>query len=82
MKESSTYQAILEEGRAEERFKVSHSLRDAILRLGTRRCGPPSEELRQHIAAINEIDRLEEIYERLADSETWDAILLLLESND
>jgi predicted transposase YdaD len=71
MRESDTYQAILEEGREEG----LNALRRALLRLGRKRFGEPDEETRQAICAIRDPDRLEELSERLLDVSTWDELL-------
>jgi len=68
MRESVTYQAILREGRAEE-------ARALLLRLGTKRFGPPSETARAAVEAITEIERLEGLNERLLDVESWEELL-------
>ena len=88
MKESSTYQAILEEGRAEgrlegrreERLKSVRTLRENVLRVGTRFCGEPSPDLRERILALSNSDTLDEILKRLVDVDDWDAIAPLIES--
>jgi hypothetical protein len=71
MRESDTYQAILDEGREEG----LNALRRALLRLGRKRFGEPDEETRQAICAIRDPDRLEELSERLLDVSTWDELL-------
>lgn len=68
MKESSTYQAILAEGRAEGE-------RDLILRLGGRRFGPPDAATRAALDAITSTERLERLAERLLEAESWAELL-------
>jgi Domain of unknown function (DUF4351) len=68
MKESTTYQAILREGRAEE-------ARAILLRQGTKRFGAPSDETRAALEGITEIERLEKLSERLLDVESWAELL-------
>jgi predicted transposase YdaD len=68
MKESTTYQAILREGRVEEALAI-------LLRLGNRRFGPPSDEARAALEAITDIERLEALTERVLDVESWDELL-------
>lgn len=69
MKESLTYQAIVEEGRAEGR---AEGLRQGLLVLGTRRFGLPNEAIRNAINAQTDPERLERWTERLLDVESWD----------
>ncbi len=68
MKESVTYQAILEEGRAAE-------ARAILLRIGGKRFGPPSAQTRAALDAITTVERLELLTERLLDVESWDELL-------
>jgi hypothetical protein len=68
MKESSTYQAILDEGRAEEARKV-------LLLLGDKQFGPPDASTRTAIEATTEINRLERLLQRLLDVSSWDELL-------
>jgi Domain of unknown function (DUF4351) len=68
MKESSTYQAILDEGRAE-------GVRKVLMRLGTRRFGPPDAPTRAAIEAITRPSRLERLSERLLDVSSWEELL-------
>jgi predicted transposase YdaD len=76
MKESTTYQAILREGRAEGLAEGRGEEAQAILlRQGTKRFGVPSEEARSALEAITAIERLEALTERLLDVESWDELL-------
>jgi hypothetical protein len=68
MRESVTYQAILQEGREEE-------ARAILRRLGTKRFGPPSETARAVLEGISGIERLERLSERLLDVESWEELL-------
>ncbi len=68
MKESVTYQAILEEGREE-------GSRRMLLALGTKRFGKPPVKIRKAIAAITEPVVLERLAVRLLDVETWNDLL-------
>ena len=68
MKESTTYQAIVEEGRAEE-------ARQFLLRLGRKRFGQPGAEVVTTIQAIPDVRRLEELGERLLEADTWQELL-------
>lgn len=69
MKESTTYQAILREGRNEGRIAGEQRM---LLRLGTKRFGQPDETTRAAIEAIQDIDRLEALGERILDPDLHD----------
>jgi hypothetical protein len=80
MKESSTYQAILEEGRSEgiERGRSEGSVAEArrlLLLLGAARFGPPDERVRAAIKGMNSIERLEPLTIRVLDAAGWDELL-------
>ena len=68
MRESWAYQEILEEGRADE-------ARQILLRLGTRRLGPPDRDTAAALAALVDIERVERMTERLLDATTWSDVL-------
>jgi predicted transposase YdaD len=68
MRDSLTYQAILAEGEATGLAKGEHRL---ILREGTRRLGAPDDLTRSRIEAITDLDRLEQIFDRIAAASTW-----------
>jgi len=68
MRESVTYQAILREGREEE-------ARAILLRLGSKRFGPPAETARAALETATGIERLERLSERLLDVESWEELL-------
>ena len=72
MRESVTYQAILEEGREEGRVEELHR---TLLRLGRRRFGEPDETVRNQIEAIRDIERLEDLSERLVIVSSWDELM-------
>ena len=73
MRESTTYQRILKEGRItrEQQF---------LPRLGTKRFGEPDAATVTAIEAIREIDRLEALGERVLDPDLVDWKDLLLGS--
>ncbi len=76
MKESVTYQAILEEGRLEG-IPIG-SVKEAqtiLLRQGTKRFGPPTARTRRRIKSITSIERLELLAERLLDVTSWQELL-------
>ena len=68
MRESVTYQAILEEGRIEE-------LHRTILRQGRVRFGEADEMIRQQIEAIRDLQALEELSVRLVTVSSWAELL-------
>ena len=68
MRESVTYQAILEEGHVE-------GLHRTILRLGRVRFGEADESIRQQIESIRDIVVLENLSERLLTVSSWDELL-------
>ncbi len=70
IRESSTYQAILDEGRAEagQRF---------VLQLGTKSFGPTAATIEAAVRSINDFDRLKRMADRLLDAKAtgWDDLL-------
>lgn len=64
MQESSTYVAIVDEGREKQNKRI-------ILRLGEKRLGSPDESARAKLAAISDIDRLEEITDKIFEVSSW-----------
>jgi predicted transposase YdaD len=68
MRESVTYQAILEEGRVEE-------LHRTVLRQGRERFGDADETARQEIEAISDIEVLEDLSVRLLRVSSWAELL-------
>lgn len=68
MRESSTYQAILEEGRKEEAQKM-------ILQLGRQKYGAPNNAITEALTATTDLDRLERMANRLLLASTWDELL-------
>jgi predicted transposase YdaD len=72
MRDSSTYQAILQEGRQEGRVET---LQNMLLRLGRHRFGAPSEAVRAGILAVTDAKQLERLTERLLDVSSWQELL-------
>jgi predicted transposase YdaD len=68
MKESSTYQAIIDEGRVQ-------ALRSTLLRQGRKRFGPPTESAQSAIQAIDNLQKLEQLTERLLSASSWQKLL-------
>jgi predicted transposase YdaD len=76
MKESSFYQVILDEGRAEGEIKGE--MREAIKllkKLGTRRFGAPDHSAVVAIEAITDLERIELLLERLLEASSWEELL-------
>lgn len=80
MKESVTYQAIFEEGeakgeaRGEARGKAEGE-RNLVIRLATKRFGPPDSNALFTLHAITDVDRIEFLAERLLDARSWEELL-------
>jgi predicted transposase YdaD len=76
MQESTTYQAILEEGRAQgEARGAVHEARKLIFLQARERFGPPPVELGKAFLAINDLQRLEELGVRLLRAASWEELL-------
>jgi hypothetical protein len=68
MKESTTYQAILEEGEAKEARKM-------LLLQGRDRFGEPSAKIVALLGAVTDLGRLEALAVRLLHVKTWEELL-------
>jgi hypothetical protein len=80
IEESSVYQGILRRGEAKGRAEgeakgLVEGAREALLRLGRRKLGPPSEPVEARIAALGDLDRLNELIDRLLDASSWDELI-------
>ena len=80
MKESATYQAILPEGLAEGRVEgkaegKAEEARRILLRLGRKRLGPPRAVVKEAIGATTDLDRLEQLTDRLLESKNWGELI-------
>ena len=76
LKESSTYQKILGEGLAEGRALGraegrAEGVREMLLRLGTRRFGPPDPATRALLDQVNDLEHLAELVERVTEVTSW-----------
>jgi len=71
MKESVTYQKILREGRAEEAKRI-------LKRLASRRFGKPEPLIEAAIDAIADLDRLEQLSDRVLEVTAWEELLAQL----
>ena len=80
MKESVTYQAIVEEGvekgrvegRREGRLEEA---RQTLLDLGAERLGAPGEEVQAAVRGIIDLERLRRLRHRLFHVSTWEDLL-------
>jgi hypothetical protein len=76
MKESSTYQAILEEGRAEGRAEGAVAEAKKLLRLqGDEAFGPPDAATAAAIEQLTDLARLEGLIKRMRRAESWQDLL-------
>ncbi len=76
MKESATYQAILEEGREQGEAKGEiRGVISTLFRIGRRRYGEPSFEVQAKIKAINDLEKLTALTDRLDLVENWSELL-------
>jgi hypothetical protein len=72
MKESSTYQAILEEGEAKGK---AEGTRKMLLLMGRDRFGEPSAKIAALLDAVTDLGRLEALGLRLLHVKTWEELL-------
>ena len=72
MKESSTYQAILQEGRQEGRQEEA---RKAIRLLGDDAFGPPDAATAALLDKLDDLSQLEELLKRVPTAASWQDLL-------
>jgi predicted transposase YdaD len=72
MKESTTYQAILDEGRGEGRVEEARRL---LLLLGSERFGPPDARVQAALDAMDAVEPLERLSQHLLKVESWEELL-------
>lgn len=72
MKESTTYQEIVAEGRVEGRVEA---LQEVLLELATRRFGSPSQAAQNAVRAIRSEERLRSLLLDVSAKSTWDELL-------
>ncbi len=72
MKESSTYQATVQEGRVEGAITEARKL---LVRLGSKQLGRLSSRTQAALNKIADLGRLEALIERLGTVESWHALL-------
>jgi predicted transposase YdaD len=76
MRDSTTYQAILDEGRAEGLSEGrADEARKLLLRLGRKHLGEPGTTIEAAVRAINDLDRLELLAERITEVADWQELL-------
>jgi hypothetical protein len=80
MKESVTYQAILDEGKAEGMAKgkaegKAEEARRILLLLGRDRFGDPSADVQAAVDALGDVDRIEELSVRVQHAANWRELL-------
>ncbi len=68
VKESTTYQAIVEEGQIKEARKL-------ILRHGKRKFGRPTAAVARALEGTEDLDRLERLSDRLLTAASWTELL-------
>jgi glutamate-1-semialdehyde 2,1-aminomutase len=78
--DSTTYMAILEEGRAQGREEARAQgrllgARSILLRVARRRFGPPDPAIAARIEAIPDLDRLGRLIDRVLDVGSWDELM-------
>ena len=65
-----------EEGREEgERSGALREAQSLLLLLGGKRLGTPTDAIRAAVLAIADRDRIEGLFERVLDAETWQELL-------
>ena len=74
MKESATYQAIVEEGRIEGRMQEAQAM---VLRIGRKFLGSPDEETETAIRSIGDLERLSRMAEGASDVKSWSELLAI-----
>jgi predicted transposase YdaD len=72
MKESVTYQAIVEEGKMEGKIEARQ---EVLLELGQKRFGTPDASTETAVRAIADLERLKQLSERLLDASSWEELL-------
>jgi hypothetical protein len=75
MKDSVTYQAIVEEGIEKGIARGVQALQNLLLHLGLKNLGPADESVERAIRAIKDLDRLNRMGDRLLDVSTWQELL-------
>jgi predicted transposase YdaD len=75
MRESSTYQAILREGRAEGKAEgKAEEARRMLLLFGREHLGPPAPEFEMRVEAMIDVEQIEKLSKRLLGSSSWEEL--------
>jgi predicted transposase YdaD len=75
MRESSTYQAILREGIVEGEAKGrTEEARRMLLQHGRKHLGPPSPTFEAMVAAMTDVNQIEELSVRSSDVSSWEEL--------
>jgi predicted transposase YdaD len=79
LRDSLTYQAIVEEGRieGEARGRIAEA-RDTLFRLGEQRLGRADQQTRARVEAISDLVMLHDLEGRLLNVASWDELLASL----
>jgi predicted transposase YdaD len=72
MKESTTYQAIIEEGMAKGQLE---EVRKILLLVGRQQLGEPSAEARAAVSSLTDLAKLEELTLRSSQATSWHELL-------
>ena len=80
IEESTVYQDIFAKGEAEGEAKgrlegAIEGARKTLLRQGRKKLGRPSEAVESQITALGDLDRLNELLDRILGVSTWDELL-------
>ena len=76
MRDSSTYQAVLAEGKAEGLTQgQADGERNFLLRGGTKRFGPPDAKTRAALESVDSQETLERLFDRLFEVSSWEDLL-------
>ncbi len=76
IEESSVYQDIFATGAAKGRLEGAvEEARKTLLRQGRKKLGPPSEATEARITVLDDLDRLNDLLDRILDVATWDQLL-------
>jgi predicted transposase YdaD len=81
IEESSVYQDIFATGEAKGRDEgrvegAVDEARKTLLRQGRKKLGPPSEAIEARINVLGDLDRLNDLLDRILDVATWDQLLV------
>ncbi len=76
IEESSVYQDILQKGEAKGRVEGAvEEARKILIRHGSKKFGPPGEQAEARIAALDDVDRLQDLIDGVLDVASWDELL-------